>query len=155
MALELVPLTRDAAKLFIASHHRHSRRDVGDVIRVGLEENGELVAVATAGRPKAQALQDGRTLEITRVCTLGHRNACSRLYGALVRAGAALGYRRFYTYTLASEPGSSPRAAGFTLDAELDERSWAEQSGRARYHENLFGEAEVPPGPKLRWRRDA
>lgn len=124
------------------------------MFRVGLEIDGELVAVATAGRPVAAALQDGFTVEVTRVCTLGHENACSRLYGALNRAAAALGYRRSYTYTLASEPGASPKAAGYVLDAEIQERDWAKESGRPRYHENLLGERITPDGPKLRWRRD-
>jgi hypothetical protein len=153
VTLELVPLTQRAAHAFVVEHHRHNRRDRGDLFRVGLARDGELVAVAVAGRPKAQALQDGRTIEITRVCTLGDVNACSRLYGALCRAAAALGYRRAITYTLASEPGSSPRAAGFTLDAELDERNWAEESGYPRYSENLLGEPIVPPGAKRRWCR--
>lgn len=153
--LTLVPLTRDQARAFVRAHHRHSRPDISDIFRVGLEdEAGELIAVGVAGRPKAQGLQDGRTLEITRVCTLGHENACSRLYGALCRAGAALGYERAVTYTLASETGTSPRAAGFTLEAEIDARNWARESGRPRYETNLFGEVEVPEGPKRRWARD-
>ena len=115
--------------------------------------DGELVAVAVAGRPKAPGLQDGRTLEITRVCTLGHENACSRLYGALCRAAKALGWLRVYTYTLESEPGTSLRAAGFVVDAVIEERDWAERSGRDRYHENLLGERTTPAGPKVRWKR--
>lgn len=109
--MNLVPVSQREARAFVRAHHRHSRPD-RDIFRVGLEVDGELVAVAVAGRLKAEGLQDGKTIEITRVCTLGHTNACSRLYGALCRAGAALGYRRAYTYTLASEPGTSPRAAG-------------------------------------------
>lgn len=152
--LELVPVSQKVARRFVREHHRHNRPDPGDIIRVGLELEGELVAVATAGRPKAQALDDGRTLEITRVCTLGHDNACSRLYGALCRAGGALGFRLAYTYTLASEAGTSPRAAGFVIDSSYRrERDWAEESGRHRYTENLLGETVDPEGPRIRWRR--
>lgn len=153
VTLELVPVTQKQARAFVRAHHRHNAPDRGDIFRAGLAVDGELVAIATAGRPKAAALDDGRALEITRVCTLGHDNACSRLYGALCRAGAALGFRVAYTYTLASEAGTSPRAAGFTIDAELDERSWAAQSGRHRYAENLLGERVDPEGPRIRWRR--
>jgi hypothetical protein len=152
--LRLVPLSQRQAAVFIREHHRHSNPDRGDIFRVGLEADGELVAVATAGRPKAAGLQDGRTIEITRVCSLGAENACSMLYGALCRAAKALGYERAYTYTLASEPGSSPRAAGFHFDAVVGERNWAEESGYARYSENLLGETMTPSGPKKRWRRD-
>src|SRR6185369_14591456 len=82
---------------------------------VGLEANGELVAVLTAGRPVARLLDDGRTLEVNRTCVRDfHRNANSRLYGACARAAKALGYRRLVTYTLTTETGSSLRACGFT-----------------------------------------
>lgn len=153
MKLELVPVTQREARAFVATYHRHNGADRGDVFRVGLALDGNLVAVAVAGRPKAAGLQDGRTLEITRVCTLGHENACSRLYGALCRAAKALGWQRVVTYTLATEPGSSLRAAGFARDADLDERDWSSESGRDRYHENLLGERTTPAGPKVRWTR--
>lgn len=152
MKLELVPLTQREARAFVAEHHRHNGADRGDVFRAGLAADGELVAVAVAGRPKAAGLQDGRTLEITRVCTLGHENACSRLYGALCRAAKALGWRRVVTYTLESEPGSL-LASGFARDADVAARSWADESGRDRYAENLLGERPTPDGPKTRWVR--
>jgi hypothetical protein len=152
--VELVPLSQREARAFIREHHRHSNPDRGDIIRVALAENGQVVAVGVAGRPKAAGLQDGRTLEITRICTTGQKNACTRLYGALCRAGAALGYLRAYTYTLESEPGTSPAAAGFVRDAEVAARNWATQSGRDRYESNLFGETVTPDEPKIRWLRE-
>lgn len=157
--MRLVPLNRDRARAFVAEHHRHSRPPVGDVMRVGLEHEGELVGVAIAGRPVARHLDDGVTLEVLRVCTIeGHPNACSQLYSALARAGAALGYERLVTYTLESERGSSLRAAGFTIDENgVDHRRvryWRRES-RPRYHENLLGE-RVDDGPgedRVRWSR--
>jgi hypothetical protein len=44
---------------------------------------------------------------------MGAENVCSMLYGALCRAGKALGYTEAWTYTLPHEPGISLRAAGF------------------------------------------
>lgn len=117
MTTELVPVKRDAARAFVRQHHRHSRPPIGDVIRVGLAVDDELVAVAMAGRPVARCLDDGLTLEVLRVCTLGAPNACSQLYGAIARAAKALGYHRLITYTLATEPGSSVRAVGFIEDS--------------------------------------
>ena len=116
--------------------------DRGDIIRVGVAVDGELVVSALPADRRAPGLQDGRTLEITRVCTLGSENACSRLYGALCRAAKALGWQRVYTYTLVSEPGSSLKAAGFVIDAQLAERDWSlgKTDGFGRYHTNLFGE---------------
>jgi hypothetical protein len=157
MTWELVPLTRVEAHRFVVEHHRHSRPPVGDVCRVGLSLDGELVGVAIAGRPLARRLDDGRSLEVLRVCTLGHQNASSRLYGAIARAAKALGYRTLWTYTLASEPGTSVRAAGFrpAPQREPDARDWATRSrSRPRYESNLFGETLVPQEAKQRWRRD-
>ena len=154
MTLELVPIDQKTARQFVLAHHRHNRKlPAGDRYRVALAQDGEIVAVAWVGNPTAEGLQDGRTLEITRVCTLGTRNACTMLYGALGRACKALGWLRLYTYTLEDEPGISPRAAGFTLDAIIEEREWGKESGRPRYSENLFGERATPEGRKLRWVR--
>jgi hypothetical protein len=155
VTLELVPIKQKPAFAFVLKHHRHNQSlPAGDVFRVAIIEAEQIVSVAIAGYPTAEGLNDGRSLEITRVCTLGTRNACTRLYGALGRAAKALGYRTLWTYTLESEPGTSPRAAGFELDAVIPERDWSKESGRPRYQENLFGERRTPAGPKLRWRRD-
>lgn len=155
MSAELVPLTRQQARAFVAEHHRHSTPPLGDVFRVGLEVDGELVGVAIAGRPVARALDDGRTLEITRVCVREDvKNGCSRLYAAASRAAGALGYRRVVTYTLAAENGSSVRAAGFLPDGDVRAReSWSFPK-RPRQDLNLFGEPSRDPGPKRRWLRE-
>jgi hypothetical protein len=151
--LILRPIALRHARAFVAEHHRHNLAPRGWLFGVALELDGAVVAVAIAGRPVARALDDGRTLEITRCCTLGHRNAASRLYGALCRAGAALGYARAITYTLASEPGTSLRASGFTMAEELAPReSWA-SANRGRQAATLWGQPVVPEGRKVRWER--
>lgn len=76
------------------------------------------------GRPVARHNDDGWTCEVTRVATDGCKNACSALYGAAWRAAKALGYRRLITYTLASEPGTSLRAAGWRVIGQVKGRSW-------------------------------
>ncbi len=108
----------NAARGWIAEVHRHLRKPItGWLFGVEILRDGERIGVACAGRPKARALQDGETCEITRVAVLpGQFNACSFAYGALRKAAAALGYTRVVTYTLASEPGSSVQAAGFVRD---------------------------------------
>ena len=61
----------------------------------------------------------------TRSCTLAP-NANSMLYAAAWRAAKALGYQRLITYTLASESGSSLRAAGYRVVAERGpRRGWS------------------------------
>lgn len=76
------------------------------------------------GRPVARHLQDGRTLEVTRCCTDGTRNACSMLYGAAWRATKAMGYTKLITYTLTSESGSSLKAAGWKVIGEAGGGTW-------------------------------
>lgn len=154
MTVRLVPITQRQAKRFVADVHRHGARRLprGAVFQVVLEDStGTVVAVAMAGRPEAPALDDGRTIEITRVATKGARNACSMLYGACCRAAVALGYARAVTYTRQDEPGSSLRAAGFTRVAETKARSWAKERGTSEPRD-LFGNREEPT-PRVRWVR--
>ena len=158
MTDELVPIALRDARRFIAEHHRHNAAPRGWLFGVSLVRDGELRAVGVAGRPTARALQDGLTVEITRVCTVGDRNAASRLYGALCRAAAALGYRRAVTYTLASEAGSSLLAAGFAADAGVPGRAHKHETGiaagpRALDLLQLFDDAKMPLEDKVRWSR--
>lgn len=153
--MRLAPVDLAEAKRFVADHHRHNLPPLSWKFGVALQsDDGERLGVALAGRPIARALDGKHVIEITRVCTLGARNANSMLYAACLRAARALGYDVAYTYTLESESGASLRAVGFELDAVLpDDRSWQARSGvRPRYEENLFGERLSPAGTKLRWR---
>ena len=81
-----------------------------------------------AGRPVSRVLDDGFTLEVNRVCTNGTRNACSKLYAACMRAGKAMGYTRFITYTLPSESGASLKGAGWRLVGEAGGGNWNQES---------------------------
>ncbi|WP_419917492.1 XF1762 family protein [Candidatus Poriferisocius sp.] len=156
--MKLVPVNRKQARQFIAAHHRHSQPHWVAIMQVGLaDDDGRLIGVAVAGRPCTQALCDGETVEVTRLCTTGGRNACSVLYGAITRAAKALGYRRAYTYTLQSESGSSLKATGWKIDGKLDRvRTW--NVGKRQRHQSgmpLFGEPSAYSGePRLRWRKD-
>jgi hypothetical protein len=80
---------------------------------------------------------------VTRLCTLGHKNAPSMLYAACWRAARAIGYRRLITYILDSEPGTSLRAAGWRCLGEVRGRSWSCDS-RPRIDKH-------PTQGKLRW----
>lgn len=132
--LILVPVTFRQAAEFIDRTHRHHAAPRGWRFGVGVADGaGVLRGVATAGRPVARALDDGRTIEVNRTCTDGTRNANSMLYGAVWRAARALGYTRAFTYTQEGESGASLRAAGWIVDAELPARgAWAESSVKLR-----------------------
>lgn len=143
MGLSLVPITVQDARAFVALHHRHHRAPLSGLFAVACAEASAIVGVAIVGRPVARGLQDGWTAEVTRVATTGARNACSMLYGAVWRAARALGYRRLVTYTLATESGTSLRAAGWRVVGEVAGRSWSCAS-RPRVDRH-------PTQSKLRW----
>lgn len=110
---------------FVAKHHRHHKAVVGHKFSLGAMLDGELVGVVIVGRPVSRMRDDGNTLEVTRLCTIGAKNACSFLYGAAARATFALGYRRIGTYILVSEDGASLRASGWRLIGERGGGSWS------------------------------
>jgi hypothetical protein len=124
VSLALQPITYREAAAFIAEHHRHHLPPVGWKFGVAVNDGERVVGVITVGRPVARMLDDGWTLEVTRCCTDGTRNAPSMLYGAAKRAAFALGYKRLITYTLQSEPGTSLRAAGWREIGAAGGGSW-------------------------------
>lgn len=125
--LEVVPTGLKVASAFVGELHRHHGEPRGHKFSIGAERHGKLVGVAIIGRPVARMLDDGRTAEVTRLCTDGTRNACSFLYGAAARAAREQGYRKIVTYILESESGDSLRAAGWTCDGPAGGGSWSRE----------------------------
>lgn len=123
--LELQPIMQSEAFAFIAEHHRHHPAPVGWLFGIAANDGERVVGVITVGRPVARLLGDGYTAEVTRCCTDGTANAPSLLYAAAWRAPRAMGYRRLITYTLATEPGTSLKAAGWTALYQTAGRSWS------------------------------
>lgn len=143
MKLELVPVSISDAREYVRQIHRHHKPPVSGKFAVAVAADGDVVGVAIAGRPIARNLDDGWTLEVTRVATDGTKNACSMLYGAVRRAGKAMGYKRFVTYTLPEEGGASLRAAGWIDHGEAGGGSWSRDS-RPRVDRH-------PTQVKIRW----
>jgi hypothetical protein len=115
----------EGANEFVSRHHRHHGEVVGHKFSIGAALGSTLVGVVIVGRPVARRLDDGLTLEVTRLCSDGTHNACSFLYGAAARAAFALGFARIGTYIRKDEPGASPRAAGWRMVGETPGRSWS------------------------------
>lgn len=128
MKLRHVRIGLDEANVFVREHHRHHQPVVGHLFSLGVVLDESIVGVVIVGRPVSRMRDDGMTLEVTRLCTDGTRNACSFLYGAAARACFALGYRKIGTYTLAEEGGASLRASGWKLIGERGGGSWSCQS---------------------------
>lgn len=141
--LHVRPVRFGQAAAFCAVYHRHLKPPVGHVFSLGVFTGRRLVGVAIVGRPVARLLDDGRTLEITRVAADGTRNACSALLAACRREARRRSIRRLVTYTLPSESGISLRAAGFRPDGAAGGGSW-DRAGRPRT-------ADQPLERKLRW----
>jgi hypothetical protein len=142
--LTIVPCRLEDANAFIRRHHRHHGPLRFHKFSVAVVDGRAVTrGVAIVGRPVARALDDGRTLEVSRVATDGVRNGCSMLYGACRRAAFALGYRRLVTYVLCTEPGTSLRAAGWMYAGEIRGKPWnTPRRRRADRH---------PLGNKHRW----
>ena len=141
--MKIVPIGLKAANKYVAAYHRHHKPVRGCKFCVSVEDDsGVCCGVAICGRPISRYLDNGTTLEITRVCTNGTKNACSMLYGACIRAARALGYKKVITYTLLSETGASLKAANFINDGIAGGLIWTGKRKR---------DNGVPPEKKTRW----
>jgi hypothetical protein len=120
-----VPCDFDEANAFIARHHRHHQPLKFHKFSLAVaDEAGEIRAVCMVNRPTARMLDDGMTLEVTRLASDGCPNACSCLYGAAWRAAKALGYGKLITYILESESGTTLKASGWKLIGKRGGGSW-------------------------------
>lgn len=143
--LTIVPINLDEANEFVRQHHRHHDPVPGCKFCLVVAAGDPLTihGVAIVGRPSARMLDKGWTLEVTRTCTDGTKNANSCLYGACWRAARALGYLKLITYNLPEEGGVSLTAAGWTCVGEAGGGSWSRES-RPRVDTH-------PLQRKLRW----
>lgn len=121
---EIVPITLGEAYAFVDRHHRHHKAPPGAIFAVGLATE-EVVGVVIVGLPVAAANRDDFTAEVSRLCVAeGVANGCSMLYAAAWRAARGMGYRKLITYTLATEPGTSLRAAGWRVLHQTKGGTW-------------------------------
>lgn len=141
--LRLKPVPLAVANAFVLTHHRHHGPVVGHKFSLGVFDDHGLRGVAIAGRPVSRHLDDGASLEVTRVATDGTRNACSKLYAGVARESARRGYARALTYTLAEENGASLRASNWKPVCASPGGSWSVPSRPRR--------DKSPTGPKTRW----
>jgi len=142
MSLSLCPVSYEEACTYVGLHHRHHKAPVGHKWSVAVHDGFEIRGVAMVSRPVSRHEDNGRTLEVVRLCTDGAKNASSMLLGACQRATWAMGYTRLVTMTLTAEGGSSLRAAGYRLVGERPDAHW-NRPGRPR--------VETMTGPKFKW----
>lgn len=143
MPLEIVPISFAEACEFIRQYHRHHKPPQGYKFCVAVSDGERIVGAAIVGRPVARFLDDGWTLEVTRTCTDGTKNANSMLYAAAWRAAKAMGYKKLISYTLKEESGASLKAAGWKCIGEAGGGTW-DRKDRPRVDKH-------PLQTKLRW----
>lgn len=68
ISLCIVPCTLDEAQAFVRQHHRHHLPSFGHKFSLAVaDECGQVRGVAMVGRPVARGLDNGLTLEVTRL----------------------------------------------------------------------------------------
>lgn len=129
-----IPMTFRQGSAWVAKLHRHNKPPRGCKFVIGaVDDDGMIHGVAMAGRPVARGSDDGLTLEVNRTVTDGTPNVNSFLYAACWRVGKAMGYLRCVTMTQGDEPGTSLKAAGYTLIGERPARgSWMDSTSDER-----------------------
>ena len=148
--MNIVPITYKTASEFVNENHRHHSASQGCKFCLGLtNDKDELIGVAICGRPVARKLDDGFTLEINRLCTLGQKNACSMLYGACSRVAKDMGYKKIITYILESENGASLKTSNFILEEEkCGGINWTSNRKQKEIKQiTLFGEEIIKKQP--------
>lgn len=143
-ALYLKPIELRDANAFIAQHHRHHKPVQGHRFSISVWSEDTLVGVAIVGRPVARKVDSSTTLEVTRLCTDGTKNACSILYSAAARVGKELGYKKIQTYILESESGTSLKASNWVDEGEAGGGQWKHTDGKPR-------RTDQPTEKKRRW----
>ena len=144
--LEIRPCDFKTAQNFVRENHRHNKPPPGHKFSIACYDGDRLVGVCMVGRLVGRYLDDGMTLEVNRCCTDGTRNACTMLYGAATRAAKALGYKRIFTYTRQTEPGTSLKASNWICDGEAGGTHWT----GVRYEQTELQIGEM----KVRWHKE-
>ena len=122
--LTIRPTTLATANATVLAWHRHHKPVVCHRFSLTVLDGERVCGVAIVGRPVARAIDQYLVAEVLRVATDGTPNACSALYGAVSRVCKAMGFESVITYTLASEPGTSLRAAGWVAIRDVKGRAW-------------------------------
>lgn len=152
---QIIPIGLKEANRFVAEKHRHHKPVRGYKFGVGLKCNGTLIGVAICGRPLSRHYDNGFVIEVSRVCTDGTKNACSKLYSACARIAKEMGYTKIITYILASETGVSLKASGWQCEEKnVGGKAWNSSGKNTRTNvvATLFGtELKYPEEKKQRW----
>ena len=151
--LKIIPLHLKAANDYILKNHRHHTKVRGCKFCIGiLDQQKQLRGVAIASRPLSRYLDDGWRLEVTRLCTDGVQNGCSKLYSSVARIAKEMGYREIITYILETEIGSSLKASGWHFDGNNAGGIWSPAHNPRNKQYSLFALPQhYPVESKKKW----
>lgn len=121
------PISLQDANDYVNTFHRHHPAVYRDKYRIAAFDTTKcvIVGVVQVGRPVSRVLDDGKTLEVVRLCTDGTKNACSFLYSRAARIAKEMGYERIITYILESESGHSLKSSGWKFDHIAKGHKWS------------------------------
>jgi len=156
--LAIRPIELWEANKFILEFHRHHDKVQGHKFSLGCFENEKLVGVAVCGRPVSRKLDNGKTLEVTRLCTDGTANVVSKLLSACRKVAEAMGFAKIQTYILITETGISLKASGWYCEDDKcgGKKPWNSSGDMIRtdFIDTLFGTKKKYPNiMKQRWVR--
>ena len=155
--LEIRPISISMANEYVERFHRHHGKKVGCRFAIAVYDDDILHGVAICSNPVARNADDGMTLEVSRVCTDGTRNACSMLYGACARIAKDMGFKKIQTYILESETGVSLKASGWICEGGAGAKSWMDAPSqrtiaRSEFKQlSFFPDKKPPEEKKVRW----
>lgn len=141
-----LPLTLKQANDLVASLHRHHKPVVGHRFSIGLRVGEALVGAVIVGRPVARMTDQNMIAEVTRLVTDGTKNACSVLYAAAARTADGMGFDEIQTFILATESGTSLKAAGWEMVGPSSGGDWNRPSRGGR-------RLDQPMDAKVKWRK--
>lgn len=145
MRLTIVPYILKQANEMVDKLHRHHKSAVGHRFSVGVQdEMGVVHGAAIVGRPTGRKNPQYGWVEVTRLVTDGHKNACSALYAACARIAKEMGFERIQTFILAEETGVSLKAAGWKFERMSEGGDWNVPSRGGR-------RIDQPQQAKQRW----
>ena len=135
----------------------------GDFVYANPKPENVLLGVATVGIPVACPLNDGKTLEITRICFVNdddepcfdsqlpqfskdHASPIPSMFtSAIIKKVKEMGYKKLITYTRIDEPAKYLKAVGFIIEfTQTRIKKWKSKNADKIYSKSA-------PSLKNRW----
>ena len=151
MNVQLKPIPLRVANDFLDQHGAELGAVRGCKFSIGAYVGPVLVGVVVVERPKARHLDDGWTLELSRLNTCHGRDVASTLVSAATRAAFAMGTRYVLAYAAPTDGGEPYQAAGWVrmeADGKPVDCGGGEWSRPSRRRQPV-----TSPDRKHRWER--